>query len=353
MKVAIVVPSLERKGPVFVAANIANNIVDSSTSVDILYFKDAEFPVEVINKVNLKKIKIKDLLSLNYYDVVHSHSFLPDLIIGFISLLNFRKKYKTVTTIHNKLYDDVTMEYGSIKRYVLLAFWPLAWRLFDKLVFITKSSRNYYFQRSSWIRKKKTNVVYNGVDDCYLYDHETKTIDSMEKIKTNGKIILGTCSVLTKRKGLSTAIEALTYLDECYVLVIVGDGSEKDSLKEVARKNDVISRVIFYKKTNKPIDFMKYFNVYLMTSISEGFGLAAVEASCMGIPVVASNIDTFREIFSNSNSLYFDLGDSKGLAEAVCKLNGSDIGSFKDYFREKFSSKSMGRHYFNIYSEII
>ncbi len=349
MKIAIIVTSLERKGPVFVAANIANNIVSEKVFVNLLYFKESDSKVFIDKRVNVRKINVKDVINFSDYDVVHSHSFLPDMLVGFVSLFSCKKKYKTLTTIHNKLYDDVKLEYGFLKRWVLLLLWPLSWRFFDSIACITKSSRDYYVEHSSWYKRKKINVVYNGVDDCYLSDSKTEKIESLSDIKAEGKVILGTCAVLTKRKGILTAVEALKYLDDKYVLVIVGDGPEKDNLLRKAELNSVLNRVIFFGKTQNPIKYMNYFDVYVMPSISEGFGLAAIEAACLGKDIITTNIDTFKEIFIGCQDVFFEVSNPKSLADKVVMLEPGKANLLKESYRENYSCRKMAQGYKEIY----
>ncbi|EJG0216825.1 glycosyltransferase family 4 protein, partial [Vibrio parahaemolyticus] len=139
--------------------------------------------------------------------------------------------------------------------------------------------------------------------------------DILIDIKKRGKI-LGTACLFNRRKGLDQVISALPRLPQCH-FVIVGEGPERDSLEELAENLGVSDRVHFLGFRNDPAPLFKYFDIYMMPSREEGFGLALSEAILHGVPAVCSDIPIFRETFTSNEVSFFEIESTSSLVSAV------------------------------------
>ncbi|QLH81215.1 glycosyltransferase [Halosimplex pelagicum] len=82
-------------------------------------------------------------------------------------------------------------------------------------------------------------------------------------------------------------------------LVIAGDGEEKSFLADVATELDIDGRVALPGSTDQPLQYMYHADIFALTSRSEAFGIALVEALACGTPVVATDVPYGpREILS-------------------------------------------------------
>lgn len=109
--------------------------------------------------------------------------------------------------------------------------------------------------------------------------------------KDNNKIKLLIVSRLVKAKGIEYAVNALEYLDERYVLDIVGDGHDMQMLKNIAAEKNLMHRVFFHGKKNNPEFYYADADIFLLPSLYEPFGQTIIEASTAGIPTVAFDSD--------------------------------------------------------------
>lgn len=98
-------------------------------------------------------------------------------------------------------------------------------------------------------------------------------------------------SRLTERKNVKLAIQAIAKLksDIDYYLVIIGDGSEKDSLMSLSKTLGVFNKIIFKGWLDNPYPFIKNAIALLSCSNVEGFGLTLVEAMALGVPVISTD----------------------------------------------------------------
>ena len=93
-----------------------------------------------------------------------------------------------------------------------------------------------------------------------------------------------------------------------------------------------------------------------MSSFSEGFPLALLEAGGIGKPIVCSDIEIFRELFNDNEVCFFELNNTISLTNAILKVN-SQIDSFskniKTTINSKYSDITMANNYFDLYKNLI
>lgn len=158
-----------------------------------------------------------------------------------------------------------------------------------------------------------------------------KPIPNKEK---DDKIIIGVVKSLAHKYGIDNTIKAFGLLlkdlklshpevwEKTY-LYIYGEGPEKDNLKALIDSLKLNSKVLFKGviSNDKLPQAMSVFSVACLTSRMESFGVAAVESMAMGIPVVASNADGYREVIENNKTgIVVDKDNPAKIAQALKKL---------------------------------
>lgn len=104
-------------------------------------------------------------------------------------------------------------------------------------------------------------------------------------------------------------------------LIMVGDGPEKKKAKEFLRKHNLKNKVIFLGKTNQVDEILCSSDLFLLPSEKESFGLAALEAMALKVPVVSSNAGGLKDLNINGNSGYTsDVGDIDSMAQNAIKI---------------------------------
>ena len=91
-----------------------------------------------------------------------------------------------------------------------------------------------------------------------------------------------------------------------------------------------------------------------MSSYSEGFGLAMVEAALVHKPIVCSDIPSFHEIFEENEVAFFELDNIDSLLTAIKKIN-NDLNSYSKLSYNKaykfFTDKIMALNHYKYYSK--
>lgn len=128
---------------------------------------------------------------------------------------------------------------------------------------------------------------------------------------------------LVKRKGFEYLIKALVFMNDNVEVLIIGDGREKQQLVELAGRLGLEGRVHFLGQVSeeKKFQYLANADIYVLSSLHEGFGIVLQEAMQVGLPIVSTNqggqVDIVKD---NINGILVGIKDEQALAEAVTKL---------------------------------
>lgn len=141
--------------------------------------------------------------------------------------------------------------------------------------------------------------------------------------------VIGYVGRLAHNKGADVLLQAATKVNrqfpECHWL-IVGEGAEKPKLQVIAEQGGLANKVHFVGSLPRDAVYgaMKGFDIAVVPSREEGFGLTALEAMACGVPLVASGVDALREVVKDGETgLLFSPGDASALADSLVKLLSS------------------------------
>jgi glycosyltransferase involved in cell wall biosynthesis len=185
-----------------------------------------------------------------------------------------------------------------------------------KVIGISNTVRNYLITRGE-IVGKEISVVNYGFDKSIKYDDVT-SVPHLE-----GELIIGTVSRLVPQKDLKTLIRAFGIVNENFPqirLAIVGEGNLQIELENLARELKIFKAIDWFGRTSDPLKFMAQMDLFIMSSIYEGFGLVVLEAISQGVPVIASDNDTFEELFEGQKENLFITGDPGSLALKIIQF---------------------------------
>ena len=273
--------------------------------------------------------------------------FRPDLYV-WLHRKNKGNKTFFISTLHQNIYDNLKGNYNLVVASLFEKIWIKLLNKQDVVVTLTDVMKKFYDGKIN----ARLERIYNGrsLKESECIDNQLAIEITELKEKYN---IIGNHSLLTKRKGIDQIIFALRELPDC-AAVIIGDGKELESLKSLAKDLNVFDRCLFTGYIANATDYLKFFDLYVLSSRSEGMPLSLLEVGQKKIPVVCSNLDVFREILTEHEVCFFTLEDKNSLINSIHKcLNNKDFYAENLYCHvtNNYSNQRMCENYYKLYIE--
>jgi glycosyltransferase involved in cell wall biosynthesis len=169
--------------------------------------------------------------------------------------------------------------------------------------------------------EKPVTVVPYGVD-----------LARFQPIARNGvrsdEIVIGAVARLSPEKGLDVLLHAAAMLIERRVplrVLLAGDGPARRQLERLAEQLGIAQRIDFRGEVRheQVPSVLSELDIFVMPSRAEGFGVAALEAQAMELPVVASNVHGIPDVVEGEGTgLLVPANDAGALAAALERLAG-------------------------------
>ena len=211
--------------------------------------------------------------------------------------------------------------------------------------------------KSKIFKKKKIDVIYNGVDKSKFYFEINKKFLKKNKIPLNKKILLfGAQYIDADYKGLKYFIKSLNKIDtKNYFVIFFGKFYNTHLLNNLKIHYKIFGQV---NKLNHLRTLYSISNVYVMSSIQEGFGKTAVESLLCGTPVVFFKKTAISEIILHKKNGYCaDFLDTYDLYKGITWITKKQKKKFKkiciNYARKKFDSTNMTNKYIKLYKKLL
>lgn len=107
--------------------------------------------------------------------------------------------------------------------------------------------------------------------------------------------------------------------DDDIRLIIAGDGNLHEALETLSHDLTVSDRVsiLNFQNRNEIQNLLTKSHVFILSSKLETFGVVLIEAMASGLPVISSRIPGPMDIVNEENGIFFEMGNTDGLAEAM------------------------------------
>ncbi|MDT3670433.1 MAG: glycosyltransferase [Aromatoleum sp.] len=103
------------------------------------------------------------------------------------------------------------------------------------------------------------------------------------------------------------------------VLVLIGAGRQSGELRDEVRRLGIEDRVVLPGTVPDALRFLRAFDLWAMPSLEEGFPLALLEAMAAGLPVIASDIPSMRDLVAGAGGALVPPADDVALADALAE----------------------------------
>jgi glycosyltransferase involved in cell wall biosynthesis len=325
-------------GAEIVAYNLAKNIVRQGHEVSVFTCSiDSKYREEDQNGVKIYRYGTnfrmeKAFVSFSLFfqslkhdvDIVHLHFSTPpgNLAAMFYALV---KRKPFIITYHG----DAPENFGNpIRRVLMFLFNRLcANRILSSASTIITPSK-YYVDQSRFLRKHKSKIIEipNGINPGEIEISFTREECRQKLSFEAGDAIILFIGALMESKKPDLLIEALPAIlkeNPDARLVIAGEGSMRESLKQLAVKLGVSGRVMFPGGVVGELKaiYYKAADIFAFPSVMEVFPLVFLEASVAGLPLVVSSLETFRVFIKDGyNGIVTRSGDLNSLTESIKRL---------------------------------
>lgn len=249
-------------------------------------------------------------------DIVHTHLVHADMF-GY-----FAAKLSGVQRIVSSRHNDDQFRYRPRWRRINRRMW----RSFDAGIAISEAIKRFTIEVEA-APADKISVVHYGIDFAWLSDDDIEAARQHLRAALGvdaDALLLGIVCRLVEQKGIPYALEALRRLRAEYPqahLVIAGDGEKAAELRRLAAALGVADRVHWLGWRSDAADLMAAFDVLLVPSLWEGFGLVLLEAMSRRVPVIASRVSAIPEVIVNGESgILIPPRDVDALTQAIARL---------------------------------
>ena len=207
-----------------------------------------------------------------------------------------------------------------------------AYAKMDKIICVSKQAQEGFIEKIGYEGKAAT--VYNllPVDEILRKSKEPIELKKQRPIL---------CSVgrLNEEKGYARLINAVEKLNANaldFDLWLIGDGGDREKLETLAKEKG-LNNVYFFGQQNNPYKYMKQADLYVCSSLYEGYNLTVAEALILGVPVLSTKCTGPCEILDNGKYGAIVENSEEGLYQGLKELL-SDPNKLL-YYREKVKER--------------
>lgn len=314
-----------------------------------LDFKAIDLPIrgELSPLSDLRVVKqLVSILKDEKITILHAHSSKAGLVGRVAARLAGTPL--VLLTAHNSIFYE---EWPFWKK-SLFAFAERALnRYTDRIITVSEALRSELINRES-LDQGKVVTIQNGIE-TELFETQVRRCFTLRNLDLSlSEQVVGMVARLASQKGVTYFLKAAAMLARDYKVnfVIIGDGPLRRQLEEEALSLGIKDRVVFTGERHDIPYLLPAFDVFVLSSLTEGFPLTILESLAAGCPVVATRVGGIPEIIrDNFNGLLVEPADPAGLAIAVASLlsdpkKAAAMGQAgKALVKEKFTAAVMAR----------
>jgi len=357
--IALFLPSMEGGGARKIFANLSNYFSEQGYKIDLVLVNDTgSFLDEIPQKVSIFGFTASRMLTCLPELIAYLKKRRPKTLIStmfdanIISLLAKRLSPSLTTRfvirVPTVLSEDLERSKAQEKYRIIPSIIKHLYPTADHIIAISNGVAKDLHD-SFGITHSQITVVHNPIVTADIHDLANPVPEHEWFQGKNNEIILGV-GRLTEQKDFATLIKAFSSVrrQRDTHLVILGEGHLKDDLISLRKKLQLEDYVDFLGFVDNPYKYMRYSDLFVLSSAWEGFGNVLPEAMACGTPVVSTDCPSGPSEILDQGTFgpLVPVGDAEQLAAEILNQLQSPTDSQKLRNRaNEFSLESGGPRY--------
>jgi len=292
--------------------------------------------------------KIKALWKKEQADILHPHQYSPYFYTVTSAL--FTKRPKIIFTEHGRFFPDRA-------RFKRVAFNQIARNYTDEVVAVCEYSKEALVKFEGFA-EDRVKVIYNGIQiEKFFGGFDIVAKRASLGLSQDDKVV-GAIGRICPEKNYQMLIKAFAEVkknEKRSKLVIVGDGESRDELALLARSMNLAADVLFLGERQDASELIRVFDVFAMSSDSEGASLVLLEAMASSIPAVVTRAGGNPElVLDDQTGILVDRNDHKQFSRAILNILGNPRlqKSMQESGRRQIADKFLFGDMLNKYVEL-
>lgn len=292
--------------------------------------------IDIFGQSMIYEEAVGRIVTMGSFDIIHAHDWLT-------CRAALRAKMMTgkplVVHLHSIESDRAGKEFGGNP--MVREIEALALMVADKVITVSEHTKRAVMREYN-IPSEKIEVVHNHFDPSNLEPSAGNNVyPYLERMKSLGYRVVVNVGRLTIQKGLPNLLHAFKEVvkrNPKTFLLLVGDGEQKFELINLAAELGIADKIFFagFQRGKAYRDAYTVADLFVMPSISEPFGLVALEAIGYGTPILVSRQSGVSEVVHNC--LKVDFWDTNEMANKIVAVVQNDalreelhINSYREY----------------------
>lgn len=277
------------------------------------------------DKINDNNEKIFEELGFNLYEVTPKRK---SIIKNFIELYKLiRKENPEILHVHMTSSSYMALLVGCICNVNVrichshLSFpeitskdkiYNLLCRIFSNEYMACSEDASRYLFGNKNTDNEKVIIIRNAIQlENFKYNEDVRK-KLRDELKLKDKFVIGNIGRFTEQKNQKRILEIFEEIcktEKNAVLILIGNGEQKDEIIEIAKKKNLTENIKFLEGITNIQDYYQIMDVFLFPSLYEGLGIVAIEAQISGLFCVVSD-RVPKEVQISNNIKFFSLNDN-------------------------------------------
>lgn len=277
--------------------------------------------VEMKREIGMADIKamlnVRKLIRTYHPDVVYAHSSKAGVIAR---LANIGLSSICIYNPHGWAFN---MQCSSVKQHLYAAAERIAAFFCEAIICISNAEVESALKKHI-CKSSKLRLIVNGIDLNKLDDEKRPKLTRKMFGFPETAYVVGMVGRLTAQKAPDVFVDAAKLIRQRIPnasFILVGGGDDEATIRQRVIENGLEKVLCITGWVDNPSDYMEVFDVAMLLSRWEGFGLVLPEYMLAGKPIIATNVDAIPEIITDhENGILIEVDNATAVCDAVMEL---------------------------------